>query len=187
MRDKYVNIQKEVITLNEVELGQRYELIITNNSGFYRYSIGDLIEITSIEPYRIRVVGRTSQFISAFGEHVIAYEVEKTIEKASQILNLTISDYYVYACVADKRYVWQIEFAQKPISERLHLLASLLDQSLAELNTYYAHLLHGHIIQACIIRTMASGSFHNYRKRIGKVGEQNKIIRLGKEALPIDS
>ena len=177
------NIQKEVITLNEVELGQRYELIITNNSGFYRYSIGDLIEITSIEPYRIRVVGRTSQFISAFGEHVIAYEIEKTMEKAMSHFKLNIEDYFVSPNIAEKLYEWRIELPKEMDKNVLLTLSAFLDTELSALNKYYDHLIRGEIINNCRIIPIEKGTFKRRRVEIGKEGGQNKVVRLGQDSL----
>jgi hypothetical protein len=172
------NIQTEAIAINEVELWNRYELIITNNSGFYRYAIGDLIEFTSLEPYRIRVVGRTSQFISAFGEHVIAYEIEKTMEKAKTHFKLNIEDYFVSPNIADKRYEWRIELPNDTDNEKLRNIAVFLDAELAILNKYYDHLIQGNIINNCKIIPIEMGTFKRFREDMGKEGGQNKVVRL---------
>lgn len=172
------NIQTDAIAINEVELGKRYELIITNNSGFYRYAIGDLIEFTSLEPYRIRVVGRTSQFISAFGEHVIAYEIEKTMEKAKTHFELNIEDYFVSPNIADKRYEWRIELPNDTDNEKLRNIAVFLDAELAILNKYYDHLIQGNIINNCKIIPIEMGTFKRFREDMGKEGGQNKVVRL---------
>jgi hypothetical protein len=172
-------IQTDAIAINEVELGKRYELIITNNSGFYRYAIGDLIEFTSLEPYRIRVVGRTSQFISAFGEHVIAYEIEKTMEKAKTHFKLNVDDYFVSPNIAEKRYEWRLELPNDTPDEKLESIAVFIDAELAKLNKYYAHLIHGHIINNCQIIPIEKGTFKRQRAEKGKEGGQNKVVRLG--------
>lgn len=176
---------EDIVSIDKVKLHTRYELIITNDSGLYRYAMGDLIEFTSLTPYRIKVVGRTSQFISAFGEHVIASEVEKALELASSDLDITIADYYVMASVAQKKYIWYIEFA-KEYSEKIRLnLATHLDKELSSKNKYYAHLIQGCIINPCEIVQLSPGSLDINRESKGKFGGQNKIVRLGMEKIDI--
>jgi len=68
------------LSLKEVELHKDYALILTTNSGLWAYSIGDVVRFISKDPYRILVSGRTKHFTSAFGEHVIAFEVEEAIK-----------------------------------------------------------------------------------------------------------
>lgn len=69
------------LTLGEIELHKDYALVITTNSGLWAYMIGDMIRFISKDPYKILVSGRTKHFTSAFGEHVIAYEVEEAMKK----------------------------------------------------------------------------------------------------------
>lgn len=168
-----------VLTINDVGLHKRYELIITNNSGLYRYAMGDLIEFTYLRPYMIKVVGRTSQFISAFGEHVIAYEVEKAMERASASLELKIEDYYVSADVEQRQYVWQVEFVNSIDKARIIEFETRLDVELAILNKYYHHLIAGKIINSCAIHEVDAGFFSRHREKLGKLGGQNKVVRLG--------
>jgi hypothetical protein len=176
---------EDIVSIDNVKLYTRYELIITNDSGLYRYAMGDLIEFTSLAPYRIKVVGRTSQFISAFGEHVIASEVEKAIELASANLDITIADYYVRASVAQKKYIWYIEFTKEYSAEIRLNLAIHLDKELSSKNKYYAHLIRGCIINPCEIVQLSLGSLDIYRDSKGKLGGQNKIVRLGMEKMDV--
>jgi len=170
--------EAEVAVLKDVKLGVRYELIVTNNSGLYRYAIGDLVEFTTLHPFRIRVVGRTSQYISAFGEHVIAYEIEKTMENALSKFGLSIVDYYVYPDIEEKRYEWLIEFDKTLHNDDLLAIARFLDTELAHLNKYYAHLINGQIINNSLIVPIRKGTFKGFRESIGKEGGQNKVVRI---------
>ncbi len=59
------------LMLEEVKTGENYALVITTNSGLWRYMIGDTIQFTSTKPYKFRITGRTKLFINAFGEELI--------------------------------------------------------------------------------------------------------------------
>ena len=173
----------DLLTIADVQLNTHYELIITNDSGLYRYAIGDLVEFTSLMPYRIRVVGRTSQYISAFGEHVIAHEVETAMKNASAALDLKIHDFYVSADMDHRQYVWQIEWTDQKDQVDWVKFARLLDKELGLLNIYYAHLIRGQIINGCAVKLVDSGFFQRSREQSGKIGGQNKVVRLGHEKI----
>ena len=177
------NDNDELVTIDGVQLYTRYELIITNDSGLYRYAMGDLVEFTSLDPYRIKVVGRTSQFISTFGEHVIAYEVEKAAERATISLGLKMEDYYVSADAEKRQYVWQVEFFSEDDHTRIPELEAQLDIELALLNKYYNHLIEGKIINKCTVKQVETGFFSKLREKSGKIGGQNKVIRLGQKPI----
>ena len=98
------NSNEEVLTLSEVALNTSYELIISNLSGLYRYQMGDIIQFTSTKPFRIKVFGRTKQYISAFGEHVIGYEIDQCIAQLINKYDITITDFHVCPNVEQKRY-----------------------------------------------------------------------------------
>ena len=86
---------KNYICLSDVKVGENYALVISTSSGLWRYDIGDTVQFTQLEPYRIIVTGRIKHFISAFGEHVIAKEVETTIKEVSSKLNLKVREFTV--------------------------------------------------------------------------------------------
>jgi acyl-CoA synthetase (AMP-forming)/AMP-acid ligase II len=170
----------KTIELSQINITEVYELIITNDSGLYRYRMGDLVQFTSIKPYRLKVVGRTSQFISAFGEHVIGYEIEKVMQAAILEFNLKVEDYHVCPNVEEKRYEWYIEMNEQLIrrGENNEKLIEFMDTKLSDINKYYAHLINGQIINSCQIIYLERGSFAKLRTKLGKEGGQNKVIRL---------
>lgn len=165
-----------IYPLSDVKKEETYEMVISTESGLWRYRTGDLVSFTNIEPYKIKVVGRTCHFISAFGEHIIAKEVEQAIATAIATLGIKIKDFFVSPNVESKRYEWRIEWIEKP--ENLSELEASLDASLSSQNVYYKHLIEGSIIQSCRILTMNHGTFESYRKQNQKIGEQNKVVRL---------
>jgi len=69
----------KTLSLEEVELNKNYALIITTNSGLWRYLIGDTIKFTSLNPFRIKVSGRTKNFINVFGEELVIENAETAI------------------------------------------------------------------------------------------------------------
>ncbi|MGB3079398.1 MAG: GH3 auxin-responsive promoter family protein, partial [Saprospiraceae bacterium] len=172
------------LTLPEVEIGIDYALIITTNAGLWAYNIGDTIEFVSLDPPRIKVTGRIKHFISAFGEHVIAKEVEESLRLTVLKNPCLINEFTVAPQVnpgdGQKPYhEWWIEFGQEPVN--MKTFAADLDQAMVEQNLYYEDLIDGKILQPLIVRALPPGSFSMYMQSIGKLGGQNKVPRLGND------
>ena len=168
------------ISIRDVKMGVNYVIILNTNAGLWGYNIGDTIEFTSLKPYRIKVTGRIKHFISAFGEHVIAKEVEQALQEALEETPYTISEFTVAPQVNPKEglhyHEWFIEFEDTP--NDLKDFAQKIDASMQRQNMYYLDLIEGNILQPLIITLVKKGGFHDYMKSIGKFGGQNKIPQL---------
>ena len=168
------------ISIEDVELGINYVIILNTNAGLWGYNIGDTVEFTSLLPYRIKVTGRIKHFISAFGEHVIGKEVEKALNDAIVGTKTTVSEFTVAPQVNPTEglpyHEWFIEFENEP--ENIEELTSKIDASMQAQNIYYFDLIEGKILKPLVIRKVKKGGFHEYMKSIGKFGGQNKIPQL---------
>lgn len=172
------------LAINEVETGTDYALIMSTNAGLWAYAIGDTIEFISKDPYRIKVTGRIKHFISAFGEHVIAKEVEEALKLAVEKHPCLVTEFTVAPQVnptdGQKPYhEWWIEFSHLP--EAPEAFAADLDTYMTEQNLYYDDLITGKILQPLIVRYLPPGSFKRYMQSIGKLGGQNKVPRLSND------
>ncbi|WNM19659.1 GH3 family domain-containing protein [Flavobacterium capsici] len=181
--DEFYNENPRRYTIGEVQMGINYVMIISTNAGLWGYNIGDTVEFTCIKPYRVIVTGRIKHFISAFGEHVIAKEVEHAIKKAMEDTNVSINEFTVAPQITPKEglpyHEWFIEFQSEP--EDLDAFALKIDSAMREQNMYYNDLIIGKVLQPLKITKVAKDGFHNYMKSIGKLGGQNKIARLGND------
>lgn len=168
------------VSIKDVKLGVNYVIILNTNAGLWGYNIGDTIEFTSLKPYRIKVTGRIKHFISAFGEHVIAKEVEQALQVSLEGTLNTISEFTVAPQVTPKEglpyHEWFIEFDNSP--ENLEEFAKKVDNSMQMQNSYYKDLIDGKVLKPLIITPVKKGGFHEYMKSIGKFGGQNKIPQL---------
>lgn len=182
--EEFFNENPTRLSLEQVEIGKNYALIINNNAGLWGYSIGDTVKFVSKEPYRLLVTGRIKHFISAFGEHVIGEEVEKALKYAMERQPETeVIEFTVAPMVTPKEglpyHEWLIEFAIPPNDmERFSLD---IDQRLAKLNVYYDDLVSGSILRPLKITSLAKNAFIDYMRSQGKLGGQNKVPRLAND------
>ena len=178
--NEFFNENPTRISVEDVQLGVNYVIILNTNAGLWGYNIGDTVEFTSLLPYRIKVTGRIKHFISAFGEHVIGKEVEKALNDAIKGTNTNVSEFTVAPQVNPPEglpyHEWFIEFENE--EENSKELASRIDASMQAQNIYYSDLIKGKILQPLIIRKVKKGGFHQYMKSIDKFGGQNKIPQL---------
>jgi len=171
------------LTLKEIELHKDYALILTTNSGLWAYSIGDVVRFISKDPYRILVSGRTKHFTSAFGEHVIAFEIEEAMKATLEKYPAQITEFHLAPQVNPSEglpyHEWLIEFEKEP--EDLEAFREELDQQLRARNTYYDDLISGNILRKLHITRLKKNAFHEYAKSQGKLGGQNKTPRLAND------
>ena len=181
--DEFFNDNAKRISLKDVEIGINYVMIISTNAGLWAYNIGDTVEFTSIKPYRIIVSGRIKHFISAFGEHVIAKEVEQALQNAISNTDIQISEFTVAPQINPDiglpYHEWFIEFENLP--KDILELSKKIDVALQNQNTYYYDLIIGKVLQPLKISVVKKDGFQNYMKSIGKLGGQNKIPRLSND------
>ena len=173
----------ERISLAEVETGKDYVVILNTNAGLWAYNIGDTIQFTSTTPFRVIVSGRIKHFISAFGEHVIAKEVEHALLSALKSTNVSVSEFTVAPQIAPSEglpyHEWFIEFENSPSD--LEAFAAQIDSALQLQNSYYLDLIQGKVLQPLKIIQVQKGGFQRYMKTIGKLGGQNKKPRLSND------
>jgi hypothetical protein len=171
------------ICLKDVVLGVNYALIISNNAGLWAYNIGDTIKFVSTNPYRIVVTGRIKHFISAFGEHVIAEEVESAVLKVADSMKIGITEFTVAPFISSDNgksyHEWFIEFENTP--ENFDQFSIELDNQLRQKNVYYDDLIRGNILRPLKISLIRKNGFIDYMKSIGKLGGQNKVPRLSND------
>lgn len=171
------------LTLKEIELNKDYALILTTNSGLWGYSIGDVVRFIDKNPHRILVSGRTKHFTSAFGEHVIAFEVEEAMKATLEKFPAQITEFHLAPQVNPAEglpyHEWFIEFEKEP--RNLEAFKDELDDQLRKRNTYYDDLISGNILQKLHISKLKKNAFNEYAKSQGKLGGQNKTPRLAND------
>ncbi|MCX6242513.1 MAG: GH3 auxin-responsive promoter family protein [Bacteroidetes bacterium] len=173
----------DIVSLSDVKTGINYAVIITTNGGLWRYNLGDTVTFTSLRPYRIRITGRTKNFINAFGEELIVDNAEKALSIACRKCNALLCEFTaapVYYGEQRGAHEWLIEFEKPP--DDLGFFTETLDNALKSLNSdYEAKRYHDLLLGEPLIRVMPKGTFYRWLKEKGKLGGQNKVPRLANE------
>lgn len=169
------------LTLDQVEVGETYAMVISTNAGLWRYLIGDTVTFTSKTPYKIQVAGRTQHFINAFGEELMVDNAEKAVAYAAAETDAIVQNFTAAPIYLEGKnkggHEWIIEFTKRPTS--LEGFTHHLDQKLRSLNTDYdAKRQKDLALGMPLIHPVPAGTFLAWMKKRGKLGGQNKVPRL---------
>ena len=170
------------LTLEQVEPGRAYAVILSTVSGIWAYDLGDVVRFESTSPPRILFAHRTALQLNVFGEHVIQEQLERAIDHACDLADVAVTDYTVAPLMPtteDPRggHGWLIEFSgPAPPLERF---AASLDQKLCECSEDYAIHRSGDFGMAPPrVIALESGTFYEWMRSTGRLGGQNKVPRI---------
>lgn len=188
--DQVHSSNPQALTIADVEVGKNYAMVITTNSGLWRYMIGDTVAFTSTYPHKIKITGRTKHYINAFGEEIIIDNAEKALAVACEKTGALIREYTAAPVYMDQNargaHEWLIEFEKVP--DDLNFFTTLLDNALCAINSdYEAKRYKGITLGPPIIRSMGEGTFYRWMKERGKLGGQNKVPRLSNTREYVDA
>ncbi|MCW3073436.1 MAG: hypothetical protein JWP69_505 [Flaviaesturariibacter sp.] len=179
----------KTVQLNEVEAGKNYALVITTNGGLWRYLLGDTVQFTSVNPFRIKVSGRIKHYMNAFGEEVIIDNSDKAIAMACAATGASVKDYTaapIYFSDAENgAHEWLIEFDATP--PNLDAFINELDASLKSVNSDYEAKRYKDIaLRLPTVMAVPQGTFEGWLQSKGKLGGQHKVPRLSNERTTLE-
>jgi hypothetical protein len=179
--EEYGKEHPETLQLQEVEIGKNYALVISTNSGLWRYIVGDTVQFVSTNPFRIKVSGRIKSFINAFGEEVIVDNADYALAKACRMTASEVNDYTAapvyFSDDSNGCHEWAIEFERQP--HDLGHFIHILDTAIQEVNSDYEAKRYKDIaLRVPIVHMLPKGTFNKWLKNKGKLGGQHKIPRL---------
>ncbi|MBN2194772.1 MAG: GH3 auxin-responsive promoter family protein [Polyangiaceae bacterium] len=165
-----------------VETGVDYAIAVTTASGLWGSFIGDTVRFVSLRPHRVRFAGRTEQFLSAFGEHLRAVDVEAAVVAASartgaRIAEFTVAPIYPSADSLRRGHQWFVEFDRVPGD--LAAFVRALDEALQHRNVdYEEHRRNDADLPLPEVQAVPAGTFYEAMKRLGRIGGQFKVPHL---------
>ncbi len=176
-------------SLSQVKIGENYALVISSNSGLWRYIIGDTIKFTETKPFRFKITGRTRHFINAFGEELIIENADFAIKKACEKSQALLVDYTAAPIYNDDKHKggheWLLEFDKEPTD--INLFIEELDIALKNANSDYEAKRYKNLaMQAPVIKILPRGTFNTWLKQKQKLGGQHKVPRLSNNRTIVD-
>lgn len=175
---------EQIVPLSMVQMGKNYALVITTNSGLWRYLIGDTVRFTNLSPYKIKITGRTKHHINVFGEELMIENTDQALAKTCQQTGAEVVDYTVAPIFMDGRekgaHEWIVEFKKPPAD--IKAFASILDKEIQAVNSdYEAKRYNNMTLNPLVFNVARPALFYDWLKDQGKLGGQHKIPRLSNQ------
>lgn len=187
--DQLGKVKPKSYMLSEIDRGVNYAMIITTNSGLWRYMIGDTVMFTSTHPYKFKITGRTKLFINAFGEELIIDNATEGLKTACEHTGAEIAEYTVAPIYMESgqkgAHQWLIEFKKNP--NNMELFVQVLDERLQQINSDYEAKRYKNMSLAPLQLIIARPNlFIDWLRNKGKLGGQNKVPRLWNDRQHMD-
>ena len=187
--DTFGTDRQNAIPLSAVEIGKNYAVVITTNSGLWRYLIGDTVRFTSTKPYRIKITGRTKHHINVFGEELMIENTDTALARTAKDFGVEIVDYTVAPIFMQEKekgaHEWIIEFKNPP--ENIDMFTKELDINLQKINSdYEAKRYNNMTLNQLKLNIAHEQLFFKWLQEQGKLGGQNKIPRLSNDRYYIE-
>ncbi|HRD38751.1 MAG TPA: GH3 auxin-responsive promoter family protein, partial [Bacteroidia bacterium] len=168
----------ETVTLDQVEIGKNYAMVITTNAGLWRYNIGDTVKFTSISPFRIRITGRTKHFLSLCGEHLSVENMSKAISFTAEQMGIEINEFAVAGIPHGNLFAhhWYIGSNMKVSADALR---EKIDEHLKVINDDY-RVERTSALKEVIVTVLPDDAFIDFLASKGKLGSAHKFPRVMK-------
>ncbi|MGV6861742.1 MAG: GH3 family domain-containing protein [Putridiphycobacter sp.] len=175
----------DALTLSEIKEGVNYALLITTNSGLYRYMIGDTIKFTDLDQLKFKITGRTKHYLNLCGEHLSVDNMNQAINEISYENNVSIEEFAVIGEMdlsGNVKHHWYLA-SNSPI-DALNL-EYLIDDKLCLLNDDYK-TERKFVLKNLEVTVLSPKVFYDFLKLKDKYGAQNKFPRVLKGHLAKD-
>lgn len=166
------------LTIDAVDEGVPYALLLSTCAGAWRYLLGDVIEFTDVDAGEIRITGRTKHFLNLCGEHLSGVNMSDAVERVEDLLGLAIPEFTVAGqsqgdLFAHHWYLGVDSSAAAPDS-----LRDALDNALKILNDDYQVERESGALTGLHVTPVPVDLFYDWMRRRGKLGGQNKFPRV---------
>lgn len=181
---EFINLKtNEICDMNSIETDVDYELIISTNSGLWRYRIGDTILFTAINPPQFKITGRTKHYINAFGEELMVHNADRAFNEVCRKHQVQLIDYtaapihHAQSASTIGTHEWLICLTNLP--RDIQSFKNDFDLALQNLNTDYKAKRHSDLAMSFpVFHITTKNIFRNWLESKNKLGGQHKVPRL---------
>lgn len=170
--------QPATVTLEQLEVGRKYSVIVTTSNGLYRYAMNDIVEVTGRfnQTATIRFVQKGKGVTSITGEKLYEHQVIQAVEDAARLARASCEFFMMLADVEECRYRLYLEPPpDDPFFDRR------VDERLSELNIEYKAKRESGRLQPLRVRSLRAGTADAFKRHCLENGQreaQFKLVRL---------
>lgn len=172
----------KTLLINELKVGERYEVVVTNYAGLYRYRLGDVVKVVDYynNSSEIEFLFRKNQVLNMVAEKTNEEQLTSAIKKCMSSLNLNLVDFTTIPdnSITPGRYVFYCEFKEKIESKDIKILEKQLDKELKKSNLAYDRARNNKKLGNIKIVILKSGTFKIIKESLFKKGVSKNQIKI---------
>lgn len=181
-----------IFSCHELEIGKYYKVLLTNESGLYRYDINDTVRVEKFynQTPVLAFIRKTNDVLNITGEKIHINQLMMAFKKIEEKFNLEIIQFRVVSNFNQVRYdiFWELD-RKLPRALLANSVLPVIDSYLAEINIEYAQKRKSKRLNSPCLHIMDSSWETNVRKKLiesGKRDIQYKWQSISSEFLEID-
>jgi hypothetical protein len=175
----------KLLTLDQLEEGKEYEIVVTNFSGLYRYKIEDVVRITGFynNTPKMEFLYRNNLAMNIANEKTTTQMVDWAAGKVQEQLGISFKGYSFYGDTESTvvRYVLLAEPDGDISEDKIPEIEKALDEWLNESNEKYFKYRRWNMIDMPKVHILRKDTYADYRemlKKQGKVLNQIKPVTV---------
>lgn len=179
--DGNIRENPQALSIDAVEEGVNYALLLSTCAGAWRYLIGDTVKFVDKARSEIVITGRTKHYLSIVGEHLSVDNMNQAVSAAEEILGIDVREFTVSAIQTGKFFAhkWYVGCEPLVAADRL---AAVIDEQLKLVNDDYK-VERNSVLQDIQMEVIPPELFYKWQEARGKLGGQNKFPRVMKKDL----
>ena len=173
------------LSISEIKENTDYALLITTNSGAFRYLLGDTIKFTDLSCLSFKITGRTKHFLSLCGEHLSVDNMTEAISEIAYKQNISIEEFAVVGGKTESGNFYHKWYLASGYPINSVNFKFELDEKLKELNQDY-RIERNFALTDIEVEILPPRIFYDFLKLMDKYGSQHKFPRVLKGQLAKD-
>ena len=166
---------------DQLEVGQRYAVIVTGSHGLYRYDINDIVEVVGMRHGlpEIRFVHKGGNMISITGEKIGEAHAVEAVDAALRRCQIDAAGFVLTARLADPPYYCiAIEPVAAQADTRWRTLLAACDEELRRVNIEYAAKRDSQRLGAPRLLLAPAGAFERLRAQRVAAGAPDAHVKI---------
>jgi hypothetical protein len=168
--------------INELLLGEEYEIAVTNLAGLYRYRLGDVVKVVSYfnNCPEVQFLYRKNQLLNMVSEKTTEEHVLSALTNTFRKLKSSISDYTVLPdnSISPGKYIFFIEPKTLVTAPNIREINSLLDKELCKANLAYERQRKKNRLASAEVQLVSSGTFESLKMKKVQKGVSKSQVKI---------
>ena len=168
--------------IDELKVGEKYEIVITSYAGFYRYRLGDVVKVVDYynNSPEIEFLYRKNQALNMVSEKTTEEHLRASLSETVKEFNLSLVDYTTFEDnkITPGRYVFYLEFNEEIPKSKIKFIENTLDKELQKANLAYGRFRKNNRLACLSINVVKRNTFDIIKRYLISKGVSKSQIKI---------